>query len=431
MSRLPNDVRDDLRLVPEPEGSETTPEPLWPKLGEEAVYGLAGRVANTVGPHTEADTAAVLFTLLSAVGNAIGRGSYVEVGADRHHAKVNVVVVGKTSKARKGMSWSINRRLMHAADPAWEENRVLNGLSSGEGLIQAVRDPVYGTKKGEEVLLDSGEQDKRLFVMEQEFAGPLKVASREGNTLSPIARQAWDDVTLRTMTKNSPSKATESHVTICGHITQDELHRSLTQTESANGFANRFTWVLAKRSKALPFGGDLNKVNMAPLTKMLREAVDHGKGAGRIGWGDSARPVWEAVYEELSEGDPGLFGAVTSRSEAQVLRMALVYAVLDFSTTLEEPHLRAALAAWDYSRDSARYIFGDATGDEVADKALEELRRRREEGMTGTEIYRIWNGRRKKEQIQRALEYLRKLGRVRAEKTETGGRPQERWYAKG
>jgi hypothetical protein len=255
------------------------------------------------------------------------------------------------------------------------------------------------------------------------------VGSREGNTLSPIIRQTWDDVTLRILTKNSPTKATEPHVTIAGHITQDELIRSLTETESANGFANRFVWVLARRSKPLPFGGDLDKVDMAPLSKLLKSGLEHGKKADKIRWGDSARPIWEEVYEGLSEGETGLFGAVTSRAESQVLRMALIYAVLDFSSTIEDQHLDAALAAWDYSKESARYIFGDATGDDVADQAMSELRKRREEGMTQTEVYRLWNGRRKSERIQQALEYLQKLGRVRKEKVETGGRPQERWYA--
>jgi hypothetical protein len=126
----------------------------------------------------------------------------------------------------------------------------------GEGLIYAVRDRVEGeNKKGETAVLDEGVEDKRLLVLEAELAGVLKVMSREGNTLSPVIRQAWDDGALQTLTKNSPMKATSAHVSMVGHITKAELLRHFTETEAANGFANRFIWLLVKRSKILPFGG--------------------------------------------------------------------------------------------------------------------------------------------------------------------------------
>jgi hypothetical protein len=145
---------------------------------------------------------------------------------------------------------------------------VLHGLSSGEGLIYAVRDRVDGeNKKGETVVFDQGVEDKRLLVLEAELAGVLKVMSREGNTLSPVIRQAWDDGALQTLTKNSPMKATEAHVSIIGHITRAELLRHLTETETANGFANRFIWIMVRRSKKLPFGGEWHKVDIAPLVR--------------------------------------------------------------------------------------------------------------------------------------------------------------------
>src|SRR5215211_4957869 len=235
--------------------------PSWPILEDEALCGLPGDVVEAIEPHTEADPVAVLSSLLTAFGNAIGRGAYFRVGADLHHLKLNVGLVGDTSKGRKGMSWGHIRELMCTSDKRWTEERVLYGLSSGEGLIYAVRDRLEGEdKKGEPIVMDPGVEDKRLLVLEAEFAGVLKVMSREGNTLSPVIRQAWDDGTLQTLTKNSPMKATDAHVSIIGHITKAELLRHLTETEAANGFANRFIWLMVKRSKELPFGGEWHKV---------------------------------------------------------------------------------------------------------------------------------------------------------------------------
>ena len=280
------------------------PEPSsWPELAEEALCGLPGEIVGAVEPHTEADRVAVLASLLAAFGNAIGRGAFFRVGADVHHLKLNVGLVGDTSKGRKGMSWGYVRELMRAADGRWTEERVLHGLSSGEGLIYAVRDRLEGeNKKGETVVFDEGVDDKRLLVLEAELAGVLKVMSREGNTLSPVIRQAWDDSALQTLTKNSPMKATAAHVSIIGHITKAELLRHLTETEAANGFANRFIWLTVRRSKKLPFGGEWHRVDTAPLVRRLSSALEFGSAPVLVTWGDSAREIWPEVYGPLSEG---------------------------------------------------------------------------------------------------------------------------------
>jgi len=134
------------------------PEPApWPVLADEARYGLLGDILEAVDPHTEADPVAVLANLLAAFGNAIGRGAFVRVGADLHYLKLFAGLVGETPKGRKGTSWRPVRNLMLAVDPEWAEERVLGGLSSGEGLVFAVRDRVVGEDKdGSEVVKDEG-----------------------------------------------------------------------------------------------------------------------------------------------------------------------------------------------------------------------------------------------------------------------------------
>src|ERR1043165_1861399 len=97
--------------------------------------------------------------------------------------------------------------------------------------------------------------DKRLLAQEAEFAGVLRAIEPQGNTLSATMRQAWDSGNLRTMTRAEPITASGAHASVVGHITADELRSSLTETDKANGFANRFLFVAVKRSKELPFGG--------------------------------------------------------------------------------------------------------------------------------------------------------------------------------
>src|SRR5262249_44160286 len=68
------------------------------------------------------------------------------------------------------------------------------------------------------------------------------------------------------------------------------------------------------------------------------------------------------------------------------LKLALIYAVLDGASQIDLPHFEAAVAVMDYCQESARWVFGKATGDKLANTILWELRRRKDTGMTRTEI---------------------------------------------
>jgi hypothetical protein len=395
------------------------PSPGWPApLGADAYYGITGEVVRTIEPATEADPAALLVTFLVMAGNCIGRGPHALAEADRHGLNLFAVIVGDTAKGRKGTSKGRLLDLFQRADPEWASTEhVVSGLSSGEGLIWAVRD-----RRGE----DEGVADKRLLAVEAEFAATLKVLTREGNTLSPLVRLAWDTGNLRSLTKNSPAVATGAHISILAHITRDELLRHLTETEAGNGFANRFLFVLARRSRILPFGGE--PPAYGALVSRLRAALEAARSVGRLGWAACGAARWEAVYPALTDGEPGLLGAVTARAEAQVLRLAALYAVLDGSSEIRAPHLAAALAVWRYCRDSAAAIFGDATGDHVADRIMEALRQE-PEGLTRTDISALFARHVSQPRIDAALALLRRLGRASGERSQGRGRPVEVWRA--
>src|SRR5208282_6040090 len=113
-----------------------------------AYYGLAGHVVRSIAPHTEADPTAILLQYMALFGNAIGRGPYFQVEGDHHATNIFVVLVGATAKARKGTSMGRVRQIFDRVDPQWASQRIESGMSSGEGLIWAVRDPIVGWSKG-------------------------------------------------------------------------------------------------------------------------------------------------------------------------------------------------------------------------------------------------------------------------------------------
>jgi hypothetical protein len=391
---------------------------------------LAGDIVRRIAPHTEADPAALLIQTLIAFGSVIGRGAWAIADGSRHWMNLFAVLVGKTSKARKGTSLAHVLRFFQTADERWAHNCNATGLSSGEGLIWAVRDAISKTGKNNEQVADAGVDDKRLFVAEGEFASVLKVMVREGNTLSPVIRSAWDSGDLRTLTKNSPARATNAHISIIGHITRDELRRYLTETEKGNGFGNRFLWLAVKRSQFLPEGGKIEIEKLNDLVTRLHPAIEFARGAGEITRSEEARELWKIVYPQLSEGRPGLLGAMTARAEAQVLRLSSIYALLDCSNRISSANHRAALALWNYCDRSSQWIFSSGTGNSYADRILAGLRTARHDGMTQTEISkRIFNNNSPSQVIADALLILQQSGQSKFEMEPTGGAPRKRWFA--
>jgi hypothetical protein len=410
------------------------PKPLAP----EAFYGLAGEIVRRIEPHTEADPAALLFQLLAAFGNLIGHDHYIIADGTRHYLNLYGVLVGQSSKGRKGTSWNHIANVMERVEPAWRQDRISFGLSSGEGLIWAVHDPIEETRpireKGrhtgeyETYIANHGEDDKRLLIIEGEFANVLKVMAREGNTLSPVIRSAWDCGDLNTMVKNSPAKATKAHISIVGHITRDELRRLLTQTESANGFANRFCWLAVKRSRCLPDGGAIHTVNFDDVISDLKSAVDFAKDFLEIFRDPEAKKLWHEAYPGLSEAQPGMSGAVIGRAEAQVMRLSAIYALLDKSRLIRPEHHLAAMALWKYCEESARWIFGTSTGNRNADKILSALRHA-PTGMTKTEIsVEVFNRHASSADIDEALRLLHGLHMASYRAERSDGAPIQRWF---
>jgi hypothetical protein len=412
-------------------GQRTIEDPgqQWPEMDPAAMHGLVGDIVEAVSPHTEADPAGILINLLVQFGAVIGRSPHTPVGATRHGVNLYAVTVGQSSRSRKGTAGNEVRRIIDEADPSFRA-RIMGGLSSGEGLIYAVRDPIWqpDRKTGEMKIVDSGVDDKRLLVVETEFSSALRVMTREGNTLSEQIRRGWDGDDLRSMTKNSPLSASKPHIAMIGHITQPELMRELSETNQLNGFANRFLFAVVRRSQLLPDGGALDESTLYGLAERVEQAVQAARLRGELRRDPEAAEMWHAVYPMLTAERPGMFGAITARAEAHVLRLSLLYALLDDAPAIERPHLAAALAVWEYAEASARFIFGDATGNPIADQILTALRRNGR--MTQTQISDLFGRNQKAGRLEQALTELLRAGRVRTWQGEAAsGRPPAYWEA--
>jgi hypothetical protein len=409
-------------------------ERLFPKLSGDAFYGMLGDITKHIEPITEADPAAVLVQLMVSFGNIVGRTPFYPVEAEEHHANLFACLVGRSAKGRKGTSLNHTLQLFKAVDPEWSADHVASGLSSGEGLIWAVRDPIFKPERNkktgqvDEVKVDDGINDKRLLVAETEFAQGLKTMSRPANILSTVIRSAWDRGNIRTLTKNDPARATNAHISVVAHITEEELKRELSQCELFNGFANRFLWVAVQRSKLLPDGGRLRPEIFEVIVRELQKAIQVAQRISKMERSEEARGLWHEIYTDLSREAAGLTGMVANRAEAQTLRLSMVYALADGSSTINEDHLHAALALWQYCRDSARYLFGDRLANPNAQRIADALRAR-PGGMTRSEIsIEVFQKNISKDVLELALTTLESLGFAYREKVQTTKRDAERWF---
>jgi hypothetical protein len=415
-----------LQFEPQPQ-RQTPPAPPTPPppsaspnltLGDAALYGVAGLAVCGLAPHSEAHPAALLLQLLAAFGNAVGPVPHCMVDATRHGLNLFVVLVGESSKARKGTSWNQIRRLFAEVDHPWVTERVTTARLTPAALIYGLRDQQPAT-------------DRRLLALSEEFAAVLHSLRRNKGHLSPLLRCAWDSGDLRTFDGRQPIQATRTHISLIAHITQRELAENLHPTEAHNGFANRCLWTGVQRSQCLPEGGNLDAHELSAVAAELRRALDWVGDAHTICLvrDDQARALWHECYPALSQARQGLYGAATSRAEAQVLRLSAIYALLDCSPIIRLPHLQAALAVWDYCSASASLFFGRATGDPTADRILEAINASTDGCLARKQIGALFHGRLSSSRIEAALEQLISFGAIYPSSQPSGGRPSTLWSA--
>lgn len=393
---------------------------LYPVLDEAAYYGLAGELTKAIAPYSEADPVAILLHTLIGAGCLIGSAPHVLIEHSPHSPRLNALLVGETA-SRKGTAWSTPRYVLSKVDGLWVTQRVKSGLSSGEGLIYQVRDA-----NGE----DPGEPDKRLLLIEPEFASTLKAMERQGNTLSPKIRDAWDHGNLSPLTKIERTTATNAHICIIGHITPYELQRSLTATERANGFANRFLFAFVRRAQYLPSGQGAPLSILEPYIRRFQHVLESSRLRERLVRDDQAEELWAAMYRGIEAEHPGMTGSILGRGAAQVLRLSLLYSLLDeaectsVKPAIRPSHVLAAIALWDYCKASVLYLFGDAVGDVVAERLLRAIQ---VGPQSDTALYEIL-GKHDYGRKETALALLVRLNRVHDSRVKTAGRPIRLWH---
>lgn len=161
---------------------------------------------------------------------------------------------------------------------------------------------------------------------------------------------------------------------------------------------------------------------ISAMQRRLWRLVAEAQKARQIHLTDAARREWDGVYPELSSETPGLIGAIVNRAEAQTMRLALVYALLDGKQVIDKQHITAALALWRYANASAACLFGDRITDPTEQKILAILKAG---PCTATALNRALSGHVTSDKLQRILGGMEAANRISINQEKTGGRPSK------
>lgn len=345
-----------------------------PLLGEEAYEGPIGDFLHEVDPSTEATVAGILAHLLPAIGTYIGPGPFTSTSGDRQSARVNTVLVGPTSTGRKGTSRVPVDRLMKLVEPGFWMEQCVGGLSTGEGLINKVADKKEWNEELEEE--EVVPVDKRCHAIEPEFSRVLVQIRRPENILSQVLRECFDSGNLYVLTRNNPLQAIGAHISVTAHITAEELAARFSGIEMANGFGNRFLWFFVRSDKIKPFCDPFPDGAFERFALRIRHLGNLPDS--EITLAPQTREMWQQIYPSLRAEKPGFAGMMLARGSSIVLRVALIYSLLDpaprsVKKMIWPIHLNAALAVWRYNEESVRLLFGKRAGTSLGDSILKQL----------------------------------------------------------
>ena len=397
----------------------------WPAPLDPGVFegSPAGRWASYLDEHqvTEADPAAVFIQTLTALGAMIGLGPQLEHGSLIVPAKWFTLVVGDSARGRKGTAWDAAAQLLREVDGAFMETRVLSGFGSGEALIRPVADEEQAAADGA-----AGEPDRRLLVVQTEFANVLRVAERPNSTLSPNLRELHDLGPVRNITKSTSLVASRHHVALIGHITPSELLTGMKGTALSNGFGSRLLMVGSRRSRLISRPRSVDTAVLRRLASGLREAVAAAQRVDSVAMTDAGLEHWDDLYLTTERRAlPPLVATLTHRAATLTLRIALVHALVAGRDVIDVDDLVVAAEIVRYGIETALYVFDDGVMDERAQVLLEATRRAGSAGLTGRQRAEVFSNNLPAAELNELMAGLVNAGMCKtfSPRRQGGGRP--------
>jgi hypothetical protein len=364
------------------------------------LYGPAGEFVRRVTEKSEADPAGVLLYTLACSGLVLGRDAFYPHGYVKCRPCLFAVTVAQSPRTGQGCFLEPVRALFSLAAEL-----------SGTELLKFIPN---GLLAADELLPKSPSSDARGLPSAGmgDFEPSWDTLSRARAPLTTALRHAWDEHT---------------RIAILGHLTEPYL-LAARATRPLLHTASRMLWCCVHRERSIALPQTLPPEGLRPIAEILASNAKRDRSPREMKFAPGTATEWEQAYSSLTLNDAGAVGIVTALAEAQVIRIAMVYALLDGLETINPAHMKAALAVWDYCRLSAQHLFGTGIGDALTEKLFRALG---EKPLSRTEVHRLFNNHAPADRIDAALANLAKEGRAISEVIKTEGRPRTVWKQPG
>ncbi|MCX7099622.1 MAG: DUF3987 domain-containing protein [Methylococcales bacterium] len=332
-----------------------------PKPNDPMFYGFVGELARIASQGTGLNRVAVSTAFLSFLAANVGRDTFLMVGDTIHHPRLFTLHIGRSGQGGKGDSQQITHRIRRRIENTHSGLLGLShsgGLSSREGLAGLIHDG-----HGENKAID----DKRLWVIESEFANVLHQSRRDGNTLSTALRDAWDGSDIKPATKSRSVASSAPHIGIHANITPSELKELARSRDINNGFFNRFLMVYSENIDHVAFPKPTPQTVIDNLADQAADIIQYAKGGypastngQQMHLSEPAQTYYTNIYKGLRKPfDSEIISALLERRAPYMLRLAMLFALTNKTHVIEPKHLQAALAWVNYAVDTVKFVFAD------------------------------------------------------------------------
>ncbi len=298
---------------------------------------------------TEAPRSYHLFTFLTIVGMLVGRSAYISWGADKIFPNLWTMIVGHTGRARKSSTINKGRAILNDIAP---DVQVLSSLSTWEGLLSAMQ------RSNDNIVL----RNEVTIVCMSEFDGFLKKTRQDSIAhLIPQLCDLYDcQADVRSVTKGNPLVVKNPFFSILAGIQPEVLEKSFQSNDVHGGFAGRFIYVYDVSDKEIPipiwnkqkeYNALLMELNAIKITNTKERAYAIS---------DDCIEIWNLFYHtyRTPNGDPPLLLQLNDRMQNHVLKIAMLFAILDESDNIDKKHLVDAVSIGYWLMYNNRKLFG-------------------------------------------------------------------------
>jgi hypothetical protein len=400
-------------------------------MGHAAGYGIAARFVEAIFQSTELERVALLLQTLSAVGCMMGRNAFYSNGLTSHYPNVNSIIVREHNNEPTDSTSTIVRELVRSIDPVWSKSHARSGLLASQQYVDLVRDPIYEqigpAENSRPKLLSPGSRYKSVFVLES-IGSLLGFNGRKGEDLQNNIGYSYMGLPVWKSTGSRIFCATDATITINSVALRKDLEILMLSKNRIAEIGQFFLWSCIPQSAPCQITISDIAVVVRKFSQLFRRAIDFAKQHRQIRISQDAEYSLSNIRSTYMHHRAGLYGLITDYAESHILRLALIFALLDQSPTISAQHLQAANAIWAYCDQSCQILFGTLSGCTLADKIELIIRNSGPSGISRTKLNNSLGRNFTRDQINYAIAYLESSELIVTQRNPGKGRTEVRYF---